>query len=51
MTIPGLDTKPPLARLDAVRKAYGKVQALDGIDLDVRAGELLTIMRPRRETR
>jgi ABC-2 type transport system ATP-binding protein len=46
MTIPGLDTKPPLARLDAVRKAYGKVQALDGIDLDVRAGELLAVLGP-----
>ncbi|HET6434674.1 MAG TPA: ABC transporter ATP-binding protein [Xanthomonadaceae bacterium] len=35
-----------LARLVGVRKAYGAVRALDGIDLEVRAGELLALLGP-----
>src|SRR5690242_5588486 len=36
----------PSARLRAVRKRYGAVTALDGVDLDVRAGELLALLGP-----
>ena len=35
-----------LARLHDVRKDYGKVRALDGLDLEVRAGELLALLGP-----
>jgi len=35
-----------LARLQGVRKAYAKEQALDGIDLDVCAGEVLALLGP-----
>ena len=34
------------AELRAVRKRYGCIAALDGIDLDVRAGELLALLGP-----
>jgi ABC-type nitrate/sulfonate/bicarbonate transport system ATPase subunit len=36
----------PLLRLDRVRVAYGGVQVLDGIDLDVRAGEFVALVGP-----
>jgi len=35
-----------LARLEGVRKRYGKVTALDGIDLQLRAGELMALLGP-----
>jgi ABC-2 type transport system ATP-binding protein len=36
----------PLASLAAVRKRYGRVTALDGLDLSVRRGELLALLGP-----
>ena len=35
-----------LARLDGVRKRYGETTALDGLDLQVRQGELLAVLGP-----
>ncbi len=36
----------PSAQLLAARKRYGAVQALDGVDLDVRRGEVLALLGP-----
>jgi ABC-2 type transport system ATP-binding protein len=36
----------PAVRVSAVRKAYGSLQALDGVDLTVRRGELLALLGP-----
>jgi len=33
-------------RLDGVRKAYGEVVAVDGVDLEIRAGEFFTMLGP-----
>jgi len=41
-----LPTATPLARLAGVHKRYGAQTALDGLDLDVRAGELLALLGP-----
>ena len=38
--------RPVIARLEAVSKRYGAVQALDGLDLEVRRGELLAVLGP-----
>jgi len=46
MTKQALDRTTALARLRGARKAYGKLQALDGIDLDIHAGELLALLGP-----
>jgi len=35
-----------LAELSAVTKRFGKIVALDGLDLDVRSGELLAVLGP-----
>jgi ABC-2 type transport system ATP-binding protein len=35
-----------LARLTSVRKRYGDIVALDGLDLEVRPGELLAVLGP-----
>ena len=35
-----------LARLAGARKSYGAVTALDGLDLEIRAGELLAVLGP-----
>lgn len=37
---------PPLAELRAVHKRYGTQVALDGLDLEVRPGELLAVLGP-----
>jgi ABC-2 type transport system ATP-binding protein len=37
---------PVLARLQGVHKGYGKVQALRGVDLELRGGELLALLGP-----
>ncbi|TBR11489.1 MAG: ABC transporter ATP-binding protein [Lysobacter sp.] len=39
-------TLSPLARLAGIHKRYGDVVALDGLDLEVRAGELLALLGP-----
>ena len=39
-------TAPPLAQLTDVRKRFGTVTALDGLSLEVRAGELLAVLGP-----
>jgi ABC-type sugar transport system ATPase subunit len=36
--------EPGAIRLESLSKAYGRVTALDGVDLEVRAGELLTLV-------
>ena len=37
---------PPLARLDGVVKSFGSVAALDGIDLELRSGEIVALLGP-----
>src|SRR3982750_740290 len=37
---------PPLATLEAAVKRYGKLTALDGLDLAVNRGELLALLGP-----
>jgi putative spermidine/putrescine transport system ATP-binding protein len=44
-----LDAKPgavPAVRLDGLRKAYGEVVAVDGVDLEIPAGEFFTLLGP-----
>jgi ABC-type transporter Mla maintaining outer membrane lipid asymmetry ATPase subunit MlaF len=36
----------PDIRLSGLRKSYGDVLALDGIDLEVKAGEFFTLLGP-----
>jgi putative spermidine/putrescine transport system ATP-binding protein len=38
--------RPPALRVDGVRKSYGHVVAVDGIDLTVQAGEFFTLLGP-----
>ena len=42
LVTPALETS--VARLSGVRKAYGAVEALNGIDLDIRSGEVLALL-------
>ena len=37
---------PPPLTIRGVRKSYGKVRALDGVNLNVRAGEFMTLLGP-----
>ncbi len=39
-------TRTSIARLDGASKRYGSVLALDGVDLDVRRGEVLALLGP-----
>jgi putative ABC transport system ATP-binding protein len=39
-------TGPPVVRLDGVRKEYGDTTALDGVSLEIRAGEAVAVMGP-----
>ena len=44
-----LDAHPggaPAVRLDGVRKSYGDVVAVDGVDLEIQAGEFFTLLGP-----
>jgi ABC-2 type transport system ATP-binding protein len=43
---PHLSTIPTVARLDSISKDYGKVKALDGMNLEIRAGELVALLGP-----
>ena len=38
--------RPPALRVDGVRKSYGHVVAVDGVDLTVQAGEFFTLLGP-----
>src|ERR687889_2577450 len=39
-------TTPPPLQVRSLRKAYGSVTAVDGLDLDVRAGECFGLLGP-----
>ncbi|MEU9131969.1 ABC transporter ATP-binding protein [Kitasatospora sp. NPDC048540] len=39
-------TPPVVVRLDGVRKEYGESTALDGVSLEIRAGEAVAVMGP-----
>jgi putative spermidine/putrescine transport system ATP-binding protein len=43
---PAAPSAPADVRLVGVRKAYGEVVAVDGVDLDVRSGEFFTLLGP-----
>jgi polar amino acid transport system ATP-binding protein len=45
MTAPGA-ARPEMVRAEGVRKAYGRVEALKGIDLTVHTGEVLCLIGP-----
>jgi putative spermidine/putrescine transport system ATP-binding protein len=42
----GAGATSPDIRLSGLRKSYGEVRALDGIDLEVQAGEFFTLLGP-----
>ncbi|HYS41756.1 MAG TPA: amino acid ABC transporter ATP-binding protein [Pseudonocardiaceae bacterium] len=39
-------TRPPLVRIRGLRKSFGAHTVLDGVDLDVRAGEVAVLLGP-----
>ncbi|MEA2398073.1 MAG: putative spermidine/putrescine transport system ATP-binding protein [Thermoleophilaceae bacterium] len=43
---PAPATAPPDVRLSSLRKSFGDVAAVDGVDLDVAAGEFFTLLGP-----
>jgi ABC-2 type transport system ATP-binding protein len=43
---PHLPAIPTIARLDSISKNYGEVKALDGMNLEIRAGELVALLGP-----
>src|SRR5437588_11851869 len=43
---PAAAAPPPALRLEGVRKAYGQVEAVAGVDLTVREGEFFTLLGP-----
>ena len=43
---PSAAPQAPIARLEGVVKSFGPVRALDGIDLDLRPGEILALLGP-----
>jgi ABC-type multidrug transport system ATPase subunit len=45
-SLPYVAAAAPLAELVGARKVYGKIPALDGVDLEVRCGELLALLGP-----
>src|SRR3954471_6505473 len=42
----GMTADPPDIRLAGVRKLYGDVVAVDGVDIDIRRGEFFTLLGP-----
>jgi ABC-2 type transport system ATP-binding protein len=43
---PGMDNRDVVIQTESLRKRFGRVQALDGLSLDVRAGEVLGFLGP-----
>ena len=43
---PGIAAPEPILRLAGVTKRFGTLTAVDGVDLDVRDGEFLTVVGP-----
>ena len=46
MREPPVTSAPPLARLEGVTKSFGSVRALDGVDLELRRGEIVALLGP-----
>ncbi|MFD0257765.1 ABC transporter ATP-binding protein [Kitasatospora indigofera] len=46
MTTDHDSAQPVVVRLDGVRKEYGEATALDGVSLEIRAGEAVAVMGP-----
>ncbi|WP_412075106.1 ABC transporter ATP-binding protein [Streptomyces xanthophaeus] len=46
MTTDHDSTRPVVVRLDGVHKEYGDARALDGLSLEIRAGEAVAVMGP-----
>jgi iron(III) transport system ATP-binding protein len=44
--LPSVGERPPALRLAGLRRAYGSIVAVDGVDLEVRVGEMLTLLGP-----
>src|SRR6266545_772757 len=42
----GAAEAPAVLRLDSVSKSFGRVKAVDGLSLEVRRGEILTLLGP-----